>query len=253
MNDQWFEHGIGGKVLLNIQAYSIESARAATKLLGKSVLIGVMARDYPVLNDGVAYIDQLHREGINVSVGLGDGSAEQWERALQLTLATQPVHLNQIFPAAALSQYAVKQHGASTLVNAMIKPAGQAGFVLLGTGPLSQNSPTSSAIPVEAAVAMMKETGIRSVKYFPIEGCKRLDELRAVARAAARADIALEPTGGIAPDNVEEVVRVCLEEGVTRVMPHLYGSLKNPATNDLDTDKLNQAVDRITRLFERTA
>lgn len=250
---EWFDHAIGGRVILNVQASSVGASQAAVALMGRAVFVGVMARDYASMEDGIARIDRLHREGVQVSAGLGDGSADQWERALQLALATKPLHLNQIFPAAALSQIALRREGAPTVVNAMIRPTGEPGIVELGTGPLSSKLAGGAKVPVEAAIAMMRETGVTSVKLFPIEGERRMDELRAVARAVAAADMMLEPTGGITPDNVAAIVAACLAEGVRYVMPHLYGSLKDPATGDLDVAKLERARREVERLFAESA
>ncbi|WP_135556519.1 KDGP aldolase [Paenibacillus cymbidii] len=246
---EWFEHAIGGSVILNVQTSSLGASLAAHQLLGRAVFVGVMARDYPNLADGAAYIGRLHEAGIQVSAGLGDGSPDEWERALQLALAARPPHLNQIFSAAALSQFALRREGAHTVVNAMIRPAGEPGIVSLGTGPLSGRMAGGVRVPADAAIAMMCEMGIVSVKLFPIEGDLRLDEVRAVARAVAAADMMLEPTGGITPDNVARVVDACLAEGVRCVMPHLYGSLKDPSTNDLDIARLERAAREVERLF----
>lgn len=246
--NQLFRHALGGKVLLNVQARSAEAAAEASGLLGAAVLVGVMARDFPRLEDGVNYVQTLHAQGVQVSVGLGDGSAEQWERALQLALRTKPHHLNQIFSAASLSQSLLRSLGAPTLVNGMVKPAGQPGLVHIGTGPLSQLN-GSATIPVQAALAILKETGVQSVKFFPIEGTGRLEELRQIARAVAEMDMMLEPTGGITPENVAAIVGVCLEEGVQYIMPHLYGSLKNRHTGDLDMQKLETAYKNVQSLF----
>lgn len=250
--ERFEQSAIAGKVMLNIQTRSVVASKAATALLGPAVLVGVMAKDYPEAGTGEAYVRELHEAGVQVSAGLGDGSAAQWERALALAVATRPAHLNQIFPAAALSRQALRQSGADTFVNAMVTPSGRPGWVTLGTGPLSQAA-APAVVPVEAALAMMRETGIRSVKFFPIEGTKRLDELQAVAQAAAAADMMVEPTGGITPDNVADIVRVCLEAGVRRIMPHLYGSLKDPATGDLDIGRLERAYAAIAALLGERA
>lgn len=242
------QQAIGGKVLLNIQTRSVEASVQATELLGRAVIVGVMAKDYPRLEDGVHYIEALHQHHVQVSAGLGDGSADQWEHALQLALQTHPLHLNQIFPAAALSHYALRSKDAQTIVNAMVRPTGQPGIVDIGTGPLSQRIGRGHAA-IENVLAIMKEMGVQSIKFFPIEGNTKLDEVRAVAEAVAREGMMIEPTGGITPDNVAEIVQVCLDAGVSYIMPHLYGSLKNPETGDLDIQKLTAAYHRVLALF----
>jgi 2-dehydro-3-deoxy-phosphogluconate aldolase len=244
-----FQHGLGGKVLLNIQTNSLQSSKEATELLGNAVLVGVTAKAYPNLEEGIAYIRELQQNGVLVSAGLGDGSAEQWERALELALNTNPVHLNQIFPAAGLSQYILKEKGFDTLVNGMIRPTGEPGQVVLGTGPLSQDK-AGSMVSIGVALALMKEVGIQSVKFFPLEGTKRLDEVRAVARAVAEAGMMMEPTGGITPDNAAEIVHLCLNQGVEYLMPHIYGSLKDSGTGDLDLNLLNQTYQNIEAVLK---
>lgn len=244
-----FQHGLGGKVLLNIQTRSLRTSKEAAELLGSAVFVGVTAKDYPNLEEGIAYIQQLHQHGVQVSAGLGDGSADQWERTLDLALNTNPAHLNQIFPAAGLSQYMLKGKGFNTLVNGMVGPTGKLGEVILGTGPLSRDQ-AGSSVSIGAALALMKEVGVQSVKFFPIEGTKRLDEVRAVARAVAEAGMIMEPTGGITPDNAAEIVKLCLNEGVEYLMPHIYGSLKDPSTNDLDLNLLIQAKQNIEAVLK---
>lgn len=244
-----FQHGLGGKVLLNIQTHSLRTSKEAAELLGNAVLVGVTAKAYPNLEEGIAYIRELHQNGVQVSAGLGDGSADQWERALELAMHTNPVHLNQIFPAAGLSQYALKQKGSDTWVNGMVAPTGEPGKVILGTGPLSKNE-KGSIVSIQSALAMLKEVGIQSVKFFPIQGTGRLDEVRAVAQAVAQAGMVMEPTGGITPENVAEIVDLCLEQGVQYIMPHIYGSLKDSSTNDLDIRLLKQAYQNIKAVIK---
>lgn len=243
-----FEGAIGGKVLLNIQAKSVESAVQATELFGNAVLAGVMAKDFPHLNEGVSYIHELHRRGVQVSAGLGDGSADQWNRALAMALQTNPVHLNQIFPAAALSQFYLHEKGMQTVVNGLVSPTGKPGWVNVGTGPMSLQTAEAS-VPVESAVAMLKEMGVHSIKLFPVEGTKRMEEIRAAAKAVAQAGMVLEPTGGLSPENVADVVGLCLNEGVPFIMPHLYGSLKNKDNGDFEIEKLKQAHKNVRALF----
>ena len=56
-----------------------------------------------------------------------------------------------------------------------------------------------------AALEMLTEVGVNCVKFYPLNG--RLDELTAVAGAAAERDMIVEPTGGITPDNLDETRR----------------------------------------------
>jgi 2-dehydro-3-deoxy-phosphogluconate aldolase len=237
-------------LLLNVQASTVDGAVAASDRYGDRVIVGVVARDFTDPADGAAHIQALQARGVNVSAGLGDGAADQWERALEMAVLARPFHLNQVFPAAALSQRALRLAGAPTVVNALVRPTGTAGTVTVATGPVSERA-GEGRLPVGAALDMLAETGVRSVKLFPVEGAARLAELRAVAAAVAERDMALEPTGGITPGNLSDVLTVCLDAGATRLMPHLYGSVKDPATGDLCPDRLAAAMTVIDRFAGR--
>lgn len=243
-----FREGISGHILFNVKAKTVETAVKAAERFSQSLLVGVMAKDFPLLDDAVSYSLDLQRQGVQLSVGLGDGSADQWERALTLAIKTKAAHLNQIFPASALSQYTLKEKGLNTLVNGLVRPTGKPGLVSINTGPLSERMENAN-VPVVTAVNMLKEMGVSSVKFFPIEGDRRLEEVRQVARAVAKEGLIMEPTGGITPDNVGDIVRACLDEGVRYVMPHLYGSLNDPTTQDLDLRKLERAYENVQKLL----
>jgi 2-dehydro-3-deoxy-phosphogluconate aldolase len=236
-------------LLINVQAATVEVAAAATARYGQRVVVGVVARDFADPAAAAAHIRALHRRGVRVSAGLGDGAAQEWERALDAALLTHPYHLNQVFPAAALSQRALREAGAATIVNALVRPSGTPGEVVVATGPRSER--TGGRLPVEAALDMLVEVGVRSVKLFPIGGATRLPELRAVAEAAAERDMAVEPTGGITPENLADVLATCLDAGVTRLMPHLYGSLRDPATGDLSLARLGSAMSAAMSVADR--
>ena len=56
-----------------------------------------------------------------------------------------------------------------TIVNALVSPTGKVGFVNIATGPLSsQEEPTE--VPLETAIALLKDMGASSIKYFPMKG-----------------------------------------------------------------------------------
>lgn len=236
------EFSQGHRFLLNVEAVTEERARAAAEMAGARVLVAVVTKRFDAVQDAVEHADRLQSKGVRVSAGLGDGAADQWERALRLALHSKPSHLNQVFPAAALSQRILQQAGAATVVNALVRPSGIPGLVQVGTGPDSQ-AHGSSALPVSVALDMLAEVGVRSVKFFPMGGAARLAELTALARAAAERAMMVEPTGGISVAEVADIVHACRSEGVPLVMPHLYGSLKDPATNDLDLGRLRAAIE----------
>ena len=238
--------GAGG-IALNVEATSLEAARATVDL-PVPVVVGVMMRRFPTIDEGVATVNELLGAGVKVSVGLGDGAADQWERALQTAEATGPLHLNQVYPAAAMSQRVLADAGLPTVVNGLVRPAG-VGLVDLGTGPVSGATEGRAVVPVDVALDMMLETGVHSVKVFPVGGLERLQELIAIARAVAARDMLVEPTGGLAPEHLPTLLAALLDVGC-HVMPHLYGSLKDKATGDLSSERLALAVEAVERARE---
>ncbi|MNX59738.1 hypothetical protein D3C86_906240 [compost metagenome] len=97
-------------------------------------------------------------------------------------------------------------------------------MVKISTGPLSAQQP-DGIVPIDTAIALLKDMGGSSVKFFPMGGLACRDEYQAVAEACARHGFWLEPTGGIDLDNFEEIVRIALEAGVEKVIPHVYSSI----------------------------
>lgn len=235
----------GQPVALNVEPATVADARLT---LGHEfpIVAGVMARRFASTAEGVAHTLQLAEAGILVSIGLGDGAADQWDRALDLALATRPAHLNQVFPAAGLSQRSLDDAGAPTLVNALVAPS-RPGRVVVTTGPRSNQH--SGELPVPAALDMLIEVGVRSVKLFPVEGLHRLEDIVAVAHAAAARDMLLEPTGGIAPNDLPPMLDAVLATGC-HVMPHLYGSVKDQA-GALSQERMEHAVSAVAKVLGR--
>ena len=90
---------------------------------------------------------------------------------------------------------------------------------------------------------MLAEIGVDSVKFYPIDGDQRLDEVAEMVKAATGAGIKVfEPTGRITLENVERIVQTCLENGAQIVIPHLYTSL-------VDKDSGETRISDIERLI----
>lgn len=220
-----------GRIALNLLAKNAENAREVWDATGGHVLVGVMLADYATVEDAAAQLNSLMQAVPVASVGLGAGDPKQWQRVVDTALLTNPGHVNQVFPAAAYTVGALRARGLEqNVVNALITPSGTPGKVLIGTGPLSQSAPAAE-VACETAAAMLAEMGVDSVKFFPIKGDARLDEVRAMAKAAAGAGIRIfEPTGGIGISNVARVVEAVLEAGSEIVIPHIYTAIVDPAT-----------------------
>ena len=114
----------------------------------------------------------------------------------------------------------------------MCAPCGKVGYVKISTGPLSKECAEPAIVPVDTAIAMIKEMGGNSIKYFPMGGLKCKDEMKAVAEACARNHFIMEPTGGIDLDNFREIMEIVLNAGVEKVIPHVYSSIIDKATGN---------------------
>lgn len=219
------------RVVLNLLARDVANAREVWAATGGHALVGVMLADYDTVEAAAAQVRSLLQAVPVVSVGLGAGDPAQWQRVVETALLTDPGHVNQVFPAAGYTVGALRARGlGENIVNALISPSGTPGKVRIATGPRSQAAPVAE-VPCETAAAMLAEVGVHSVKFFPIKGDSRLDEVRAMARAAAEAGIPVfEPTGGLKVNNVARVVETVLEAGCEIVIPHVYTAIVDPAT-----------------------
>ena len=108
-------------------------------------------------------------------------------------------------------------------------------MVKISTGPLSKDA-EPGIIPIDTAIAMIKEMGGNSIKFFPMGGLKCKDELKAVAQACARNHFILEPTGGIDLENFREIMEIILDAGVEKVIPHVYSSIIDKETGNTKID-----------------
>lgn len=230
------------KVIFNVLAKDVENAKELVQVAGDRVLIGVMVKHFPSAKEAIEQVALYKNNDIPVSVGLGAGDPAMWKMVADVSAKTVPNHINQVFPAAGYTRGRMSELKASTtLVNALIEPSGTAGEVYISTGPSSSNFKEN--VSCELAAAMLAEIGVDSVKFYPIDGEKRLDEVAAMVKAAVNAGLTIfEPTGGIDVDNVERIVQVCLDNGAETVIPHLYTSLIDQKTGKTEVEKIKQLI-----------
>ncbi|MDR6866227.1 2-dehydro-3-deoxy-phosphogluconate aldolase [Microbacterium resistens] len=229
------------RILLNVQTNDVEGARAVSEAHPGRIVVGVPMKGFADVATAATVVRGMHKAGVLISAGLGDGAADQWERAHGLAVETRPFHLNQVFPAAGYSRGALRAVGAETIVNALVRPGDAPGRVVIGTGIHSEKL-RPHPLPVELAVALLKDIGVDSVKFFPMSGLTRLDDYAALVDAAAPAGFMVEATGGLTPENLGAVLRVSIGGGAQRIMPHLYSSVKVPGTDLLDPERVAAAV-----------
>lgn len=110
------------------------------------------------------YIDVL--EG-NHSVGLGGGNPAQWKAVADIAKEIKENHFNQVFSAVGYTR--AKVGNETSHINALVSPTGMPGMVKISIGPLSKDAEAAS-IPAATAIAMIKEIGGNSIKFFPMGG-----------------------------------------------------------------------------------
>ena len=219
------------KVMINLLARDLDNAVEVTEALDGHVLVGILTKNYSTVESCVADVKAYMAKLTNVSVGLGDGDPKQWKMVAEVAAQTDPGHANEVYTGAMYCQGALDAAGCKyTLVNCLMSPTGIPGKVKISTGPVSCQG-SELVVDVDVAMAMMKDVGLSSIKFYDIHGTAHLEELKSVAAAAVKAGIpVMEPTGGLSPDNVREVVKICLDAGCERVIPHIYTSIIDKET-----------------------
>jgi uncharacterized protein (TIGR03581 family) len=227
------------RICLNVLAGSKENARAIYAAAEGHVLVGVLSKNYTDVPSAVADMREYAALVDNaLSVGLGAGDPRQSLMVSLIAAQVQPQHVNQVFTGVGASRALLGQ--SDTVVNGLVSPTGKVGWVKISTGPLSSTA-ADAVVPIASAIALLKDMGGSSVKYFPMGGLQHRDEFAAVARACAAEDFWLEPTGGIDLDNVEPILAIALDAGVSKIIPHIYSSIINSAdglTRPADVEKL---------------
>ncbi|MBU9845932.1 2-dehydro-3-deoxy-phosphogluconate aldolase [Rahnella ecdela] len=234
------------RVCLNVLAGSKDNARDIYEAAEGHVLVGVLSKNYSDVASGVADMKEYAALIENaLSVGLGAGDPRQSLMVSQISAQVQPQHVNQVFTGVGTSRGMLGQN--DSVVNGLISPTGKVGFVKINTGPLS-SACADAIVPVETAIALLKDMGGSSVKYFPMGGLKTRDEFAAVARACAEQDFWLEPTGGIDLENFEPIMEIALAAGVTKIIPHIYSSIIDSATGNTRPEDVKTLLASVKKL-----
>ncbi|WP_060989728.1 2-dehydro-3-deoxy-phosphogluconate aldolase [Photobacterium leiognathi] len=236
------------RVCLNVLAGSIDNAAEIYDAAEGHVLVGVLSKNYPDVQTAVEemkkYSDKINNA---VSVGLGAGDPNQSMMVSLISQHIQPQHINQVFTGVATSRALVGQD--QSIVNGLISPTGTVGMVKISTGPLSSCN-KEAIVPVESAIAMLKDMGGSSVKYFPMGGLETREEFAYVAKACAEQDFWLEPTGGIDLENFEEIMQIALDAGVTKIIPHIYSSIIDKETGNTRPEDVRTLLDMTKNLLK---
>ena len=218
----------------NVLANSVENAKACYEAAQGHVVLGVLSKNYATdeaaIEDMKRYIVATDNA---LSVGLGAGDPNQSAMVARLSEVLQPQHVNQVFTGVGASRALLGQN--DTIINGLVSPTGTVGMVNLATGPLSSQAP-AGIVPIETAIALLKDMGGSSIKFFNMKGLTHLEEYKAVAKACAENGFYLEPTGGIDLENFQEIVQIAVDAGVKKIIPHVYSSIIDKTTGDTNVE-----------------
>lgn len=216
------------RVCINVLAGSVENAKECYDITEGHAVIGVLSKSYET--DALAIADMTrYQEAIDnaLSIGLGGGDPKQTYMVTRLAKALKPQHINQVFTGVGGSRVALDND--LSVVNGLISPTGKVGYVNVATGPLSSQS-EAGIVSIDTAIAMLKDMGGSSVKFYPMNGLATLDEYKAVCQACAKQGFGMEPTGGLDLNNYETILQVAVDAGVEMIIPHIYTSVIDKKT-----------------------
>ncbi|MPW25585.1 oxo-acid lyase [Alkalibaculum sp. M08DMB] len=239
------------KVAVNLLARDLENAKEVQEVLDGHVVIGILSKNFKTVEEGVGYVKTYQKDINTISIGLGDGDPNQWKMAAEIAAETDPGHVNQVFPTAAFTLGLLEGKGCkSTVVNALIRPTGEPGKVIISTGS-SSSQMEEAVVSSKVALGMLKDAGLMSVKFFNIGGLKYIDDLKNIAKTAVQVGIPIiEPTGGISLVNIKSIVKVCLDAGIEIVIPHVYSSAIDEKTGLTNPIIVKKIYDEIQSLFK---
>ncbi|ALS02901.1 2-dehydro-3-deoxyphosphooctonate aldolase [Enterococcus silesiacus] len=218
------------RICLNVLANSVENAKECYEAAEGHIVLGVLSKNYPTDEAAIEDMKKYAAATNNaLSVGLGAGDPNQSQMVSRISKDLQPQHVNQVFTGVGTSRALLGQN--ETIVNGLVSPTGKVGIVNIATGPLSSQTPAGE-VTIETAIRLLQDMGGSSIKFFPMKGLAHIEEYKAVARACAKYDFYLEPTGGIDLENFEEIVQIAVDAGVKKIIPHVYSSIIDSETGD---------------------
>lgn len=238
-----------GRVALNVLANSIENAKEIFTAAEGYVLVGVLSKDYATVEEAVAAMKDYGEEIEEaVSIGLGAGDNRQAAVVANVAKHYPGSHINQVFPAVGTTRANLGEK--ESWINALVSPGGKVGYVNISTGPVSASQEEQAIVPIKAAIALIRDMGGNSLKYFPMKGLQHEEEYRAVAQACGEEGFALEPTGGIDKANFETIVKIALEANVPQIIPHVYSSIIDKETGKTNIADVRELLSILKELVD---
>ncbi|OAB26080.1 2-dehydro-3-deoxyphosphooctonate aldolase [Paenibacillus macquariensis subsp. defensor] len=237
------------RVALNVLTNSIQNAKEIFDAAEGHVVVGVLSKSYPNAQEAVVAMKEYGKAIDDaVSIGLGAGDNRQASVVAEIAKSYGGTHINQVFPAVGATR--ANLEGRDSWVNSLVSPSGRVGYVNISAGPISAAHTEQAVVPVKAAIALVRDMGGNSLKYYPMQGLKFVDEYRAVAQACAEEGFALEPTGSIDMENFEEILEIALAAGVQQVIPHVYSSIIDKETGSTNIDDVRVLYDIVKKLVD---
>ncbi|UNK20605.1 KDGP aldolase family protein [Paenibacillus sp. N3/727] len=237
------------RVALNVLTKGIENAKDIFEAAEGYVLVGVLSKDYASVEEAVTAMKMYGKEIDDaVSIGLGGGDNRQAAMVAEIAKHYPGSHINQVFPAVGATRANLGDQ--DSWINSLVSPSGRPGFVNISTGPISSTHSEHAVVPIKSAIALVRDMGGNALKYFPMQGLSREDEFRAIAKACAEEGFALEPTGGIDKENFEPILRIALEAGVHKVIPHVYTSIMDSETGKTNIEDVRELVGIMKKLAD---
>jgi uncharacterized protein (TIGR03581 family) len=245
------QHFYQDRVALNVLANGIENAKKVFEAAEGYVLVGVLSKDYPTVEEAVRSMKEYGRAIDDaVSIGLGGGDNRQAAIVAEIAKFYQGSHINQVFPSVGATRANVGEK--SSWINSLVSPTGQVGYVNISTGSFSEEA-ESAIVPIKSAIALVRDMGGNALKFFPMKGLKHEDEFRAVAKACGEEGFALEPTGGIDLDNFSKILEIALEARVPKIIPHVYSSIIHKDTGETNVEDVRTLLSITKDLVSRYA
>ncbi|PJN88777.1 2-dehydro-3-deoxy-phosphogluconate aldolase [Bacillus sp. mrc49] len=243
---------LNDRVALNVLADSVENAVEVFNAAEGHVLVGVLSKDYPTVEAGVAAM-QEYGDAIDgaVSIGLGAGDNRQAAVVAEIAKFYPGSHINQVFPSVGATRANLGEK--DSWINSLVSPTGKVGYVNISTGPVSAGASETAIVPIKAAIALVRDMGGNALKYFPMKGLKHEEEYRAVAKACGEEGFALEPTGGIDLENFETILEIALEAKVPKIIPHVYSSIIDQETGKTNEEDVRKLLAMTKKLVEKHA
>lgn len=238
------------RIALNVLANSVENAKNVYNAAEGRVLVGILTKDYFTVKETVNAI-QTYSSGLNgrVSIGLGDGDNRQASVVANVAKHYSGIHFNQVFPYVGITRaYLTKK---DSWINSLVSPSGKVGYVNISTGPISAEQTVKAIVPIKSAIALIRDMGGNSLKYFPMDGLTYEDEFREVARVCGEENFGLEPTGGINKSNIKRILQIVLEQNVPKVILHVYSSIINKETGETNIDDVRDIYIMIKDMVDK--